>query len=166
MNVAGIMKHRWWIASHRKSIWVDWIYKRDKVEGVIMHMVGNGRATGVWLDSWHPKGILIKKFGERIRYDSGLSHLATVDEILRNGEWLPTPATTLDLIEAWGCLQTIPRLHYGDEDLVVWKGDPTGVFTTKSAWEIVRRKERKLDWKKSVCLKATYLDIHSQPGDV
>ncbi|XP_042490025.1 uncharacterized protein LOC122069989 [Macadamia integrifolia] len=152
-----------------KSIWVEWIYKRflkkdtiwavkaiseaswvwrkilkyrNEVEDVIMHIVGNGRSTKLWQDNWHPRGLLIKGFGDRIRYDSGLPHLATVEEILRDGKWHPTSATTLDLREAWGCLQSIHRLHYEKDDLVVWKGDPIGVFTAKSAWEIVRRRGR------------------------
>ncbi|XP_042489904.1 uncharacterized protein LOC122069885 [Macadamia integrifolia] len=140
MNVAGIMKQIWCIASHKKSIWVKWIYKRymekdiwsvkatsdaswvwrkilkyrDKMEYFIMHIVGNGISTNLWLDNWHPKGILIKIFGDRIRYDAGLSHLATIDEILKDGAWLCTLDTTLQLMETWGGLQSIPKPHYAE----------------------------------------------------
>ncbi|XP_042521313.1 uncharacterized protein LOC122094777 [Macadamia integrifolia] len=148
MNVAGIMKQFWWIASHKNSFWVNWIYTRylkndsiwtvrpssnsswvwrkiikyrDIIEPHVHHLIGDGRLTNLWLDNWHPSGILLKRFGDRIQYDVESPRLAKVVDILREGEWHPSPPTSMELMETWGALPDIHKLPYADRDMVVWK---------------------------------------------
>ena len=48
------------------------------------HVIGDGRETFLWLDSWHPLGPLYKRFGKSVVYNlPGLSQLK-VDSIIHN----------------------------------------------------------------------------------
>lgn len=60
---------------------------REHAEKHILHIIGDGRNTKLWLEKWHPEGILIKIFGESIRYDVGSDRMSIVASIIQNGEW-------------------------------------------------------------------------------
>ncbi|XP_043721015.1 uncharacterized protein LOC122668528 [Telopea speciosissima] len=112
------------------------------------------RSTKLWLDKWHPEGVLFNRFGSRICYDAGsyvlAAHHALVKEIVRDGDWLPGPSTSFDLIDVWRALPSIDKLHGDNPDLVVWTGNPTGIFSTKSAWNATRVKANPVDWSEAI----------------
>ncbi|XP_043697076.1 uncharacterized protein LOC122647840 [Telopea speciosissima] len=112
------------------------------------------RSTKLWLDKWHPEGVLFNRFGSRICYDAGsyalAAHHALVKEIVRDGDWLPGPSTSFDLIDVWRALPSIDKLHGDNPDLVIWTGNPTGIFSTKSAWNATRVKANPVDWSEAV----------------
>lgn len=112
--------------------------------------IGNGQSTKLWLDSWHPKGVLIVRFRERIRYDAGSRRDTLVASLLANDEWRTGPTTSHDVMEAWGALPSIERLHITENDQVVWRATPQGVFSTKTAWEIIRTQAPRVDWHETV----------------
>lgn len=60
---------------------------KGEMEKHIVTLIGNGEVTRLWLDNWHQNGVLIKHYGERIRYDAGRDRLCKVSTILHNGEW-------------------------------------------------------------------------------
>ncbi|XP_043687599.1 uncharacterized protein LOC122638815 [Telopea speciosissima] len=155
MNITGILKQIWWIASKKDSLWVRWVYARylkkesiwtvkipqncswvwrkvlkyrHLVEPNIHHVIGSGHLTRLWLDNWHPRGVLIKQFGDRIRYDAGSHRMAMVSDIIRQGTWQPTSYGSFDLIAAWGDLNHVPMLRHSD-DLIVWKKAPNAAPT-------------------------------------
>lgn len=95
MNNVGVMKHIWWLVENKESLSVRWIHEkylkqdsiwtvkapsdcswswrklikiRDMMEKHTKVIIGNGLNTWLWLDNWHPKGVLIKQYGDRIRY--------------------------------------------------------------------------------------------------
>ncbi|XP_043697496.1 uncharacterized protein LOC122648332 [Telopea speciosissima] len=63
---------------------------RDKALPFIKTIIGDGSATKLWLDNWHPFGVLLSRFGNRICYDVGSYSLAArhacVKEIIRDGD--------------------------------------------------------------------------------
>lgn len=120
------------------------------MEENIMTLIGNGNDTRLWLDKWHPKGVLVKAYGEQIRYDARHDRLCKVNSILMNGEWRPGPATSHTLMEAWATLASIEKLNFNDQDKVVWTATAHGNFTTKSAWHLVREVGTSVDWHKVV----------------
>jgi hypothetical protein len=42
----------------------------DIAEGFLRFEAGNGENIHLWLDSWHPDGILLEKYGYRAVYDA------------------------------------------------------------------------------------------------
>lgn len=47
----------------------------------------------MWLDNWHPAGILFEKYGYLVVYDALLS------TVISNGGWCWKPAKSDDLVE-------------------------------------------------------------------
>ncbi|XP_043714638.1 uncharacterized protein LOC122662997 [Telopea speciosissima] len=135
-------------------VWRKILKYRDKVEPHVRTLIGDGRSTSIWLDKWHPLGILINRFGNKICYDARAYHIgsrtALVEEIIRDGEWLPGPSTSFDLIDTWRELPSVERLLPGDKDLIAWIGNSLGIFTAKSAWDLVRVQAAKLEWSEGI----------------
>ncbi|XP_043697111.1 uncharacterized protein LOC122647869, partial [Telopea speciosissima] len=147
-----------WDAS-RVSTTAPWVWRkvlkyRDKALPLIKTIIGDGAATKLWIDNWHPCGVLLNRFGSRICYDAGSYSLAArhacVKEIVRDGDWYPGPSTSFDLIDIWRALPTIEKFHDEVPDLTVWIGNSSGNFTTKSAWNAVRTRTAHTDWSEAV----------------
>ncbi|XP_043697190.1 uncharacterized protein LOC122647970 [Telopea speciosissima] len=189
MNIAGIMKQIWWIASKQDRLWVKWVQQRylkqeslwtvkglnncswvwrkvlkyrDKALPLIKTIIGDGAATKLWLDNWHPFGVLLNRFGSRICYDAGSYSLAArhacVKEIVRDGDWYPGPSTSFNLIDIWRALPTIEKFHDEVPDLTVWIGNSSGNFTSKSAWNAVRTRTAR-DWSEAVWFERGLIPI-------
>jgi hypothetical protein len=63
----------------------------DKARHYIKFEVGNGKDIFLWLDWWHPAGVVIEKCGYRVIYDA-CSHIdAKLWSVLCNGVWLWWP---------------------------------------------------------------------------
>lgn len=123
---------------------------QGEMEKNVVALIGNGESIRLWLDVWHPSGVLVKHYGERIRYDSGMNRLSKVKSILYNGEWRHGPLTSHSLMEAWAALQSIERLSPNEGDTIVWKVNSSGSFTTRSSWNLVRDVGNVMDWSKVV----------------
>jgi hypothetical protein len=50
--------------------------------------VGDGSNTFMWLDSWHPDGVLLDKFSFRVVYDARSCVEAKLSSVLERGEWV------------------------------------------------------------------------------
>lgn len=130
------------------------------MENHIKILIGQGTDIRLWLDNWHPRGVLIKQYGDRIRYDTGMDRLSSLNSILTNGVWHPPPATSMDLMEAWSDLHSLEMLRPTDKDTAVWTATPNGVFTTSSAWRVIRDRGQIVDWHKVVWC-TNYIPKHS-----
>lgn len=173
MNNVGVMKHLWWIVANKESLWVKWILAkylkqnliwtiklpndcswpwrkllklRAITEPHIRSILGSGNNTHLWLDNWHPNGVLIQRYVEQIRCDSKLDRLIKVNKILSNGEWCLFPTVSTYIVEVWSLLHTIETLNLDDMDIVVWKPNLNGEFSTSSMWNFLRDKVTKIDW--------------------
>lgn len=60
---------------------------RDTVRKFIMFEVGDGKDIHLWLDNWHPVGVLLEKYGYRAVYDAHSNLDARLSTVLKNGNW-------------------------------------------------------------------------------
>ncbi|XP_031258575.1 uncharacterized protein LOC116116663 [Pistacia vera] len=107
------------IPSDASWAWRSILKLRREAREHIKAIIGNGQATYVWHDNWHPRGPLKDRYGNCIVYDSGLYHLAK-DSI------------NFDPKEG--------------EDVVVWKPNASGKFSIKSAWEVAHVHQHRVEW--------------------
>jgi hypothetical protein len=61
--------------------------------------VGSGENIHMWLDSWHPAGILLETYGQRVVYDAHSSMEAKLSSVIVNGDWYWKPARSEALVE-------------------------------------------------------------------
>jgi hypothetical protein len=55
------------LVSHNPAFELEKILKlRDVAKRFLKFEVGNGENIQMWLDSWHPSGILLETFGQRV----------------------------------------------------------------------------------------------------
>ena len=72
----NISKHDSWVG--RKSLQL-----RSLVRPLLLHVIGDGKDTFLWYDSWHLCGTIIQAIRERICY-AALRKEAIVSEIILN----------------------------------------------------------------------------------
>ena len=170
-NKAAMMKHVWnlnqlhsgfgwveWIKTTylvRESFWeipipsdASWAWKsilklRMEAREHIKAIIGNGQATYVWHDNWHPRGPLKDRYGSRIVYDLGLHHLAKVCEIWDGTKWRWPMTNSWVLMDMKDSIDFDPK---EGEDVVVWKPNASGKFSIKSAWEVTRVHQHQVEW--------------------
>ena len=173
---AGLAKHLWKICLHNptsnwatwaranllrgRSIWdikvptnCSWTWRkllkiRSLFRPHIRYMVGNGQLTWLWFDFWLPMGPIHPTMGDRVIYDSGLQRHAKVATIIRNGEWRWPLANSNELLTLKEAIPQEMIPHMDMEDSIIWALTPSGNFTTKSAWEAVRRSHPPAIWSK------------------
>ena len=123
---------------------------RGEVRPFIHHVIGDGRHTSLWFDSWLPFGPILPNFEERVIYDSGLSHQAKVASIISNGQWRWPVANSPNLITLKQAIAAsmVPQSSASDE--VIWVPSGTGKFSTKSAWLAMRTRHSLVTWHKLI----------------
>ena len=55
-------------------------------EAFFKWQITDGSKVPLWVDSWHPQGILKVKYGTRFIYEIGSYHIALVSSVLENDE--------------------------------------------------------------------------------
>lgn len=95
--------------------------------------ITGGSKEPLWVDNWHPQGVLKVKYSTRFIYEIGSHHIALVSSVLENDEkkWRPLGYKTQKFIQK-ECQQF--QLH--GEDRIVWTLTKNGLFSYKSAWEL------------------------------
>ena len=79
--------------------------------------VGNGENIHMWLDSWHPSGILLETFGQRVVYDAHSNVKAKLSSVMLNGDWFWSSARSEALVEIQSRLS---ELYLGMHDKAIW----------------------------------------------
>ncbi|KAI8532887.1 hypothetical protein RHMOL_Rhmol11G0252300 [Rhododendron molle] len=121
---------------------------RNLGQNFVKHSIGNGQATFIWLDNWHPNGPLYKLFDDRSFSRLGSSLYDKASSYIVNGEWHWPRAKnkTIQQIQA-----STPTLTLGDgDDLITWSISSTGLYSTKHTWEAIRNKSPKVRWSSFV----------------
>jgi hypothetical protein len=72
---------------------------RDIAKKFLRFEVGDGENIHLWLDFWHPAGILLEKYGFRVVYDAQSSVEARLSSVINDGEWFWRPARSEALVE-------------------------------------------------------------------
>lgn len=60
--------------------WRSVLYVREFAENVVLHLIGKGSTTAMWLDPWHPVGTLRNLFGDRFLCPNWLALVSSIVE--------------------------------------------------------------------------------------
>lgn len=72
--------------------WRKLLKLRDMVRTFIRFQVASGEHIFLWLDLWHPDGILVDKYGYRAIYDAGSQINAILSSVICDQNWRWPPA--------------------------------------------------------------------------
>ncbi|XP_059429242.1 uncharacterized protein LOC132163058 [Corylus avellana] len=109
--------------------------------------VGSGKNIHLWLDWWHPVGILIEHYGFIAVYDAHSNIEARLSSIICNRDWLWRLARFEALVEIQARL---PKVGLGICDKPVWTGSKKSVYVSSDTWDVLREKREKSLWWKMV----------------
>ena len=97
----------------------------------------------MWVDHWHPAGVLLEKYGFRVVYDAHSRLEARLSSVLVNGGWCWSPARSDDLVDIQSRLHEIPL---GECDKVIWSASKNGSFVSSATWDVLRNQLPAVDW--------------------
>jgi hypothetical protein len=151
--------HVWSLFASSGSLWVAWIHnymlkgksfwcvkipqncswcwrKILKLRGIaksfLKHEIGDGKSIHLWIDNWHPSGVLVERYGYRIVYDSQSRLDARLDSVIRNGNWCWKPAHSDSLVEIQSKLSEI---RFGVADKPIWTISRSGSYSSSDTWD-------------------------------
>ncbi|XP_077232366.1 uncharacterized protein LOC143869234 [Tasmannia lanceolata] len=115
----------------------------------VCYSVGNGAGIDFWRQPWHPSGALIQRTFEDPQINS-IPLNTTISSLMEDGIW----AEYLDYSGS-GELNLIinSALTNEDDPYPVWKPEPSGKFSLKSAWNSIRILRPKAIWAPSIWFK-------------
>lgn len=129
--------------------WPNIMLVRDQMKVNVFYSIGNGLTTNFFHDPWLPKGSLIDQFGMGIINNIGLGDNIVVANFIENGKWKDYPlqntrraGLAFNLRAAWTQIED-QKIAEHDHDEVVWKANPSGKFSVKSAWNQFRYHHQK-----------------------
>ena len=130
--------------------WRKILQLRPLLRPHIKHIIGDGRSTWLWLDNWLPFGPIQSLMGDRVIYDSGLSRNAKVCAIIHSNNWRWPVSNSPELLTLKASIP--PQFHPDDskDDAVLWTLSPSGTYTSKSAWNLVRARFPQVRWMQTV----------------
>ncbi|KAK1431819.1 hypothetical protein QVD17_08513 [Tagetes erecta] len=165
--------HIWSIVTHRKSLWVEWIYDhklkgrsfweveprlsmswgwrkilqvRELIRPYIHQKIGDGKNTFIWSDNWCEYSPLSSFITKRDIYRAGFSTSDKVDELVNDRNWR-WPAAWYDLFPVLINIP-VPVICNNRRDVSVWH-DIYGVehkFSIHNVWETIRYRSTEVDW--------------------
>jgi hypothetical protein len=97
----------------------------------ILSKVGKDKNIFLWLDSWHPDGILHDIYGYRVIYDAGSQLESKVSSVLVDGCWRWPPARSEELVKIQSAL---PMVDIGSVDIPTWNFSKKGVYNCAASW--------------------------------
>lgn len=125
-------KSLWEIKTINDNLWY-WeklIKLREDMRDRIQHRIGNGENTFLWMDNWHPVGLLLDKYDNRIIDDSSLRRNAKMENIINGKDWKWSMENSVDLIE----VKELVKDHFTRKsDILVWTPSPNQTFSISSA---------------------------------
>jgi len=164
-NRAATLKHIWHLLTDKESIWTTWVnanllrgrsfwhitmpsnpswswrkilQSREWCRGWFIMAIGSGSSTSLWFDYWLPEGKrLIDDYSIRTLTATGLSWNAQVSDVIKEGQW-DFPRDIHALHARLSSIPFLPKPWSADHCL--WKGHPSGNFSIKSAWELLRNR--------------------------
>jgi hypothetical protein len=113
-----------------------------------------GKTLHLWMDWWHPAGVLIEKFGYRAIYDAQSSLEAKFSSVIQNGNWFWGPARSEALVEIQARLSEV---GLGPCDKPVWSASRKGIHVCSETWEVLREKNEEVMWCKMVWFPLLFL---------
>ncbi|KAF5195240.1 Ribonuclease h domain [Thalictrum thalictroides] len=95
----------------------------------IQYQLGDGNNTSLWLDPWHPSGILHDQFPIPLLYDSTCFRDAKVASIIQSGKWQIPEHLAMHLQPIMHNLAQVPIGECQDEP--VWTISLKGEYRLK-----------------------------------
>jgi hypothetical protein len=105
--------------------------------------VGDGQLIHLWLDNWHPSGILLEKYGFRVVYDAQSNKEARLSSVLVNGSWCWRPARSDALVDIQSRL---PEIVFSVSDKPIWTASKKGSYVSSDTWETLRCRHPEVEW--------------------
>ncbi|XP_059454949.1 uncharacterized protein LOC132185153 [Corylus avellana] len=140
-----------WIIKIPESCFWCWrklLKLRDLARKFLKLQLRDVRNIHLWLNNWHPDGILLDRYGFHTIYDAGSSLEAKVSSVMREENWCWQLARSDNLVlihsklvlvnvgEKDTCLECVEERVYGNSD----------------TWEALRLKYTKVSWWRLVWL--------------
>jgi len=97
----------------------------------------------MWLNNWHPYGILFDKYGFKIVYDSQSCLNAKLDSVLKNGMWCWRPARSEALVDIQSRL---PDVKFEVANRPIWIISKNGSYVSVDTWDYLRQKKSLVSW--------------------
>ena len=123
---------------------------RGEIHPFIHHIIGDGRHTWLWFDSWLPFGPILPRFNERVIYDSALARQTRVATIISDGQWVWPIANSPNLLILKQAIPNSMVPQPSISDMVIWSPSGSGKFTTKTAWHALRVRHSLVTWDKLI----------------
>jgi hypothetical protein len=169
-NISSMLRHVWSLFTHSSSIWVAWVIEyllrgrsfwsicipqdcswswrkllklRDIAKLFLKFNVGDGSTIHMWVDNWHPTGVLSEQYGLRVVYDAQSRLEAKLSTVLLNGDWCWCPATSDALVEIQSSLSEI---KIGACDKPIWSASRKGFYVSFDTWDALSLRKTKVDW--------------------
>ncbi|XP_021991385.1 uncharacterized protein LOC110888154 [Helianthus annuus] len=165
--------HIYSIISKRKSLWVEWVYLhhlrerslwdipiqnntcwswrkllqiRPIVRNFFVSKIGNGESTFLWYNNWSEHCPLSSYVTTRQMNREGLSIYSKVADVIQDNRWI-WPDAWRDIFPILFQLNPI-TIDPHKVDTILWKkqGDSMEPFSTKVAWDSIRRTGQRVDW--------------------
>ncbi|KAJ9541666.1 hypothetical protein OSB04_028172 [Centaurea solstitialis] len=179
-NRTLLTKHIWDILTHRKTLWVDWIWNhrimhgsfwsivprqnwswsfrkllgiRSSIRNFFVYKVGDGTSINAWEDIWFSNGPLSSLISFRRFHASGFSLDSVVVDVISHcdGAW---PQIWMESnTDAFS--DPMPVLDVNSRDSLSWRGpDLIGTsFTVQQAWRSLDGPHIIIPWTKYVWFK-------------
>ncbi|KAF8388634.1 hypothetical protein HHK36_027311 [Tetracentron sinense] len=136
-NNSSLLKRVWELASKGNSLWALWFRSnilwqesiwtikmrrapswcvrsilkvRDLAESLITHQIGDGKQSWLWLDPWHPRGVLANCITISSSHLLGIDRWAKVESIRLNQDWHLGIPRRPDLISIFNEIPDIPSI--------------------------------------------------------
>lgn len=71
---------------------------------------------------------------------------ATVSQFIHEGEWHIPPTSITSAIQKWRAIEKLQLPAINQEDTIIWKLQPLGVFSINSAWDALRSQKAVVEW--------------------
>lgn len=125
---------------------------RETAKHLKKFMVGDGRKTFLWLDSWHLDGVLFYLYGYRVIYDTRSKTDAMLFSVIRGGDWHWLPARSQNLV---AIQSKLPDVKMGSHDTPLWLPSKSNRYSSKDTWEAIRVKQTRVEWDKLIWFSMT-----------
>ena len=174
-NLAMMMRYIWLLFTDKQNLWVLWVHTyhlrgrsfwrikasqtcswnwlcllklRSSTRLLIKHVIGNGQATKLWYDNWHPMGPLDLCVGLNGLNNSLFNLEEPVSSVINNDLWQWPPSSNPPHGVATSMPTYLPNSAL--EDSVKWIPNGRMGFSSYSAWDLIRPRNPPVCWYKLV----------------
>ncbi|KAF5185244.1 Ribonuclease h domain [Thalictrum thalictroides] len=128
------------------TIWPGIRWALQEIKDKVRWIVGDGKSVDLWRDNW-----LGESIQHRLHLTTELKNCTSkVSSIVHGQEWKIPPQLQRILEEAQLQVDNRHTPNVAESDMAVWIPYPHGKFSTKSAFEMIRKKHTQVGWSKAL----------------